>query len=428
MQKKSVLFFIGLFLALFLQAQEIEKVINEKEVSRIESALSADDMQGRAIFSAGIDKAADFISNEFRKAGLQKFAGLDSYLQSFVLLSPTLEKASLAMDGQMVNDKNMIVVTTKKHLMVTENSGFKQVAVHSMDALFQTASAAIKQGTHTIFWLDTNLSKNFTYLNYFKRNIDGNAGDVIFVLTAQVPKTFTLEATHSFKEKKLANVVGEIKGKTRPEEYVVFSAHYDHLGIGKPVNGDSIYNGANDDASGTTAVILLANYFKQLNHNNRTLIFVAFTGEESGGFGSKYFSTHLPSEQVVAMFNIEMIGTESKWGTNSAYITGYEKTNMGDILQKNLTGTSFSFHPDPYTSENLFYRSDNATLARLGVPAHTISTSKMDNEPNYHRVTDEIGTLDMKNMTAIIRAIALSAQSIIQGKDTPTRVQQEDLK
>ena len=84
------------------------------------------------------------------------------------------------------------------------------------------------------------------------------------------------------------------------------------------------------------------------------------------------------------MFNIEMIGTESKWGKNSAYITGYERTNLGSILQKNLENTQFRFHPDPYTEELLFFRSDNASLAETGVPAHTISTSKMDSEKYYH--------------------------------------------
>jgi hypothetical protein len=123
-----------------------------------------------------------------------------------------------------------------------------------------------------------------------------------------------------------------------------------------------------------------------------------------------------------------MIGTESKWGTNSAYITGYEQTDMGKILQANLEGTGFTFHPDPYTDQNLFYRSDNATLARLGVPAHTISTSKMDIEPNYHKVTDEIGTLDMENMARIIKAIALSSKGIVSGKDTPSRVNVDGLR
>jgi Zn-dependent M28 family amino/carboxypeptidase len=128
------------------------------------------------------------------------------------------------------------------------------------------------------------------------------------------------------------------------------------------------------------------------------------------------------------MFNIEMVGTESKWGKNSAYITGYEKTDMGTILGKNLQGTGFTFHPDPYPDQQLFYRSDNATLARLGVPAHTISTSKMDNEPFYHTPADEINTLDMKNMAEIIKAIALSSRTIISGEDTPTRVDVQKLR
>jgi Zn-dependent M28 family amino/carboxypeptidase len=158
------------------------------------------------------------------------------------------------------------------------------------------------------------------------------------------------------------------------------------------------------------------------------LVFAAFTAEEVGGFGSQYFSKQYEPAKVVAMFNIEMIGTESKWGINSAYITGYEKTDMGKILEKNLEGTAFKFYPDPYPQQQLFYRSDNATLARLGVPAHTISTSKMDNEPHYHKASDEIGTLDMKNMTEVIKSIALSSRSIIAGKDAPSRVKVEELR
>ena len=157
-------------------------------------------------------------------------------------------------------------------------------------------------------------------------------------------------------------------------------------------------------------------------------MFVAFTAEEVGGFGSQYFSKQMDADKVMAMFNIEMIGTDSKWGKNSAYITGYEKTDMGEILKKDLEGTAFTFYPDPYPTQNLFYRSDNATLARLGVPAHTISTSKMDNEPNYHKVTDHVETLDMENMTMIIKAIALSSRSIIAGTATPTRVKVDELR
>jgi Zn-dependent M28 family amino/carboxypeptidase len=173
---------------------------------------------------------------------------------------------------------------------------------------------------------------------------------------------------------------------------------------------------------------MLANYFKKQNNNERTIIFTAFVAEELGGYGAKYFSKQLAADKVIAMFNLEMIGTESKWGKNSAYITGYEKSNMGEILQKNLDGTAFKFYPDPYPEQQLFYRSDNATLAKLGVPAHTISTSKMDSEPNYHTADDEIETLDLDNMNESIKAIALSSSSIVSGKDTPTRVDSSQLK
>ena len=241
-----------------------------------------------------------------------------------------------------------------------------------------------------------------------------------------MPKTYSFDINSSITSASLSNVAGIIPGKSKKNEYVIFSAHYDHLGIGKPdAKGDSIFNGANDDASGTTAVMMLAKYFSALKNNERSLLFVAFTAEEIGGFGSQYFSKSIDPDKVVAMFNIEMIGTDSKWGLNSAYITGFEKSDFGKILQSNLVNSHFKFEPDPYPDQNLFYRSDNATLAALGVPAHTISTSKMDNEQNYHKQSDEIETLDLVNMTEIIKAIAISSQTIVSGKDTPSRVQKK---
>jgi Zn-dependent M28 family amino/carboxypeptidase len=213
-----------------------------------------------------------------------------------------------------------------------------------------------------------------------------------------------------------------LPGKSKEKELVLISAHYDHLGIVKSVEGDSIANGADDDASGTTAVISLAQYYKKLNNNERTLIFVAFTAEEVGGFGARHFSSLLNPDEVVAMFNIEMIGKQSKFGKNAAFITGYERSDFGEILQKNLEGTDFKFHPDPYPTQNLFYRSDNATLAALGVPAHTISTDEIDIDKFYHTVNDEFETLAVSNIWATIKAIALSARSIVAGTDTPKRI------
>lgn len=418
------LFFTGLLTTItsFLFAQSIDNIINSTEVERIEKTLSSDDMKGRKVFTPDIDKAADFIAGEFKQTGLSQLKGLTSYKQSFELLKPAFKSIDGKLDNVPVSEQNVVVITSKESVEVNENSGYEVGSIGQQDMFFDRANGYIQSGKNMIVLVDTSLSKSFSRLPFFRRQVTPNQATVVFLLSPEKPKTFSIHSTYSFTKLNAANVVGVLPGKTNPNEYVIFSGHYDHLGFNKPVNGDSLYNGANDDAAGTTAVIMLAKYFKALNNNNRTMIFVAFTAEEIGGYGSQYFSKQLDPASVKAMFNIEMIGTESKWGRNSAYITGYEKTDMGKILEKNLEGSAFKFYPDPYTEEKLFYRSDNATLARKGVPAHTISTSKMDDEPNYHKPSDEIGTLDMTNMAEIIKAIAISSKTIVSGKDTPSRV------
>jgi peptidase M28-like protein len=421
----------GLFLTathfLFAQTRP-DDILNAKETQRIESVLASDDMRGRRAFTPDIDKAADFIASEFKITGLQTWGNNQSYKQEFALVRPRFISASATFDGSTVDEKNIVVVTCQPDLHIDERSGYTFATIKEGENLRSAASAFIKADKNVIVLVDQTFESSFPRLTSLKRAIFKTGKSFVFVLGQKTPIKFDIEAKHEFSEQAMANVVGVLPGKSKKNEYVIFSAHYDHLGVGKPVNGDSIYNGANDDASGTTAVIMLAKYLKALGNNERTIVFAAFTAEEMGGYGSQYFSSQFDPNKVIAMFNIEMIGTQSKWGKNSAYITGFEKTDMGSILEKNLERTGFTFYPDPYPMQQLFYRSDNATLARLGVPAHTISTSKMDDEPNYHRVTDQIETLDMDNMAMIIRSIALSAQSIIAVKDTPTRVKVEELR
>jgi len=422
-------FVTGLLTAItsFLLAQKTEAIINAKEVHRIESVLASDAMKGRKVYSPEIDKAADFIGAEFKAAGLKPWNG-KSFRQEFAMISPKQTSLAAAFNNVAVDPAKIIVVTCQPELKIDQSSGYEVATIKAGDNLFQQAMSFAGADKNLITTVDSSYSKNFPRLSFLKRSIFKTDKNLVFVLGNELPKNFSITAKHEIKEQKLANVVGILPGKSKKDEYVIFSGHYDHIGIGKPVDGDSIYNGANDDAAGITAVIMLAKYFAALKNNERTLVFAAFTAEESGGFGSQYFSQQFAADKVMAMFNIEMIGTESKWGKNSAYITGYEKTDMGSILQKNLAGTGFSIHPDPYPDQQLFYRSDNATLARLGVPAHTISTSKMDNEPNYHKVSDEIETLDLENMAMIIRSIALSSKTIVAGKETPARVKKEDLR
>ena len=431
MKKSNILLLLAVMSIVNIANGQISNdIINKAETERIEKYLSSDELEGRKTFSKGIDKAADFIANEFKQAGLATLNNSGSYLQKFSRLSAKFIGASANFDGVNVDQKNIIVVTAQSNVSINENSGYEVVKISKEDNLGTAARKYLSANKNYIVLIDESFASNFGRLVSLKSNITAQQKTIIFVLANLAPAKFTIEATHKIEELSLANVVGVIPGKTFPKEYVIFSGHYDHLGINsaRAVNGDSVFNGANDDAAGTTAMIMLSKYFAAKNDNARTLIFVAFTAEEVGGFGAQYFSKQFDPISVKAMFNLEMIGTESKWGKNSAYITGYEKTDMGVILQKNLEGTAFKFYPDPYTDQNLFYRSDNATLARLGVPAHTISTSKMDSEPNYHKPSDQFETLDMVNMNEIIKAIALSSQSIISGKDTPSRVDTTQLK
>jgi hypothetical protein len=183
--------------------------------------------------------------------------------------------------------------------------------------------------------------------------------------------------------------------KSKPNEYVVFSGHYDHLGVGSPEGTNMIlrFYIMEPMMLGTTAVILLAEYFKKMN--NDSIIFTAFVAEELGGYGSKYFSKQVDPEQVVAMFNLEMIGTESKW-ERTRLILPDMRNRIWEILQKK-EGSVFKFHPDPYPEHN------NCSIVLImllwqdwGSCPYDIDI-KMDNEPNYHKASDEIGTLDMKN-------------------------------
>ena len=237
-------------------------------------------------------------------------------------------------------------------------------------------------------------------------------------------KTFedleTYRQNFEYKDIKMFNVIGVLEGKSKKDEMVIVSAHYDHLGSKSGV-GDLIYNGANDDASGVTGVLALAEYFKRVG-NERTIVFVAFTAEEMGLVGSKHFGEGIDASKFVAGINLEMIGKTPSFGPNTAWLTGFERSDFGKIIQKNLVGTGYQLFPDPYTNFNLFFRSDNASLARLGVPSHTFSTTPIDVDKDYHQVSDEAETLNVAVITETIKAVAKGTESIINGKDTPTRV------
>lgn len=424
---RALPFSLVLMLTVILFAQCEKKVpytITEESVSEILKTLSSDDMRGRQAFSEDIKRAADYISNEFTAAKLDYLPGEDSYLQSFDLNVISITDATIMVDGSEISSDNYFGAIYSDQ--VSWESGSVATATISASDNFRARQRELSSSdTDLIVFVDESHANTFNaYHRFYSRpvraiSIEGKA-NVLFVLHAS-SENFSAEITTDNEPIELANVAGVIEGK-RSHEIVLFSAHYDHIGIRNAVEGDSIANGANDDASGVTAVIELAKHFQGKPKPQRTIMFVAFTAEEVGGYGSQYFSKQLDPDEIVAMFNIEMIGKPAVSGPNTAWITGYDRSSFGEILTESTPDSVFRFYADPYPQQNLFYRSDNATLARLGVPAHSISTTPIDVDQDYHQVSDEFETIDIPHMTNTIKAIARAADRMVGGYETPTRV------
>jgi hypothetical protein len=204
------------------------------------------------------------------------------------------------------------------------------------------------------------------------------------------------------------NIVGVLEG-TDPElkkEFVVLSAHYDHIGVEKNKQGDVINNGANDDASGVTAVAQMAKYFAETKSNKRSILFVFFAGEEKGLLGSKSLVQKLKKKDfnLYTQLNIEMIGVPMK-RDYLAYITGFDKSNMAEKINEYTGKKTIGFLPKE-AEYKLFYRSDNYSFFEaFGKPCQSISTFDFENFEFYHHVSDEFKLMDIPHMTSFIQEL-----------------------
>lgn len=216
------------------------------------------------------------------------------------------------------------------------------------------------------------------------------------------------------------NVLGRIPG-TDPAlagEVVIVGAHYDHVGVGRPVAGDSVYNGADDDGSGTVAVLEIARALATGAGGGpgRTVLVGLFSAEEMGLLGPRWFLDHptVPVESIVADLQIEMIGRPDSLagGPGRGWLTGFERSTMGDVL---AAGGS-PIVPDPRPDQNFFFRSDNLPFAMAGIPAHTLSSYGLHRD--YHTPADEVGAVDFAHMDALVGAALDMVRALASG-DTP---------
>ena len=226
--------------------------------------------------------------------------------------------------------------------------------------------------------------------------------------------TLTNFKSHAF------NIIGIIEG-TDPElkkEFLVLSAHYDHIGLEKKKQEDVINNGANDDASGVTAVAQMAKYFTETKSNKRSILIVFFTGEEKGLLGSKSLVKKLKEQNfnLYAQLNIEMIGVPMK-RDYLAYITGFDKTNMAEKINEYTGKKTIGFLPNE-AEYKLFYRSDNYSFYEaFKKPCQSISTFDFENFEFYHHVSDEFEVMDIPHVTAFVHEFL---PAVTKMANTPT--------
>jgi hypothetical protein len=218
------------------------------------------------------------------------------------------------------------------------------------------------------------------------------------------------------------NVVGLLEGSdpALKGEFVVFSAHMDHVGVGAPVNGDSIYNGADDNASGTAAVLALAEAFARGKERpRRSLIFLSVSGEERGLWGSAYFASHppVPIDSIVAALNIDMIGRN--WRDTIVAI-GKEHSDLGakvDSVAAQLPELRMSPIDDPWPNEQFYFRSDHYNFARRGVPVLFFFSGV---HGDYHAPDDEPDKIDFEKETRVVRLLYNFGMHIANADARPT--------
>lgn len=221
--------------------------------------------------------------------------------------------------------------------------------------------------------------------------------------------------------KKAFNVLAMIPGsdKALKDEVVVIGAHYDHIGMLQAVAGDSIANGANDNATGTATVLALATNFKELDFNRRTIVFALFSAEEKGLLGSKHLANRMKEEgvNVVAMLNFEMTGTPMVNRPYIAYLTGHDGSNMAAVFNDANKNRVVTGKLDQAAKFNLFKRSDNYPFFEMfHVPSQTFSTFDFTNFDHYHKVGDDTTKVNADHMAQLVNAVMPGVFSVVNGK------------
>lgn len=406
-------------------------------VTAHERFLSSDVLAGRASATRDEELTATYVASEFEGYGLKLAPGMSGYIQSAELVAPKLDGHATLQAGDSsfqegtdftlltssgVSVSGPLVRVTASDLQsthVAKGSVVLLTGAADQRALFPAMSALRRQGAVMV------LVPEISDLSALPKMFGGETRvsvrladdpprqtssvlmlhpDAAAKLTAadNTQVSITVHEIPETKARQTFNAVGYLEGTDPKAGTILLSAHLDHIGVGRPVNGDAIYNGANDDAAGTTAVLELAHAIAAGPRPRRSVLFVCYGSEELGELGSTYFGKHppVPLTDLVANLEFEMIGNQDpKMPTGVLLLTGWDRSNLGPTLREHgaLLG------PDPYPEQHFFERSDNYALALKGVVAHT--AAGWGTVPTLHQPNDDFAHLDIPFMTRAIQSL-----------------------
>ena len=426
-------------------------VVRPEWVRAHEEFLASDVMAGRGSATRDEELAATYVASQFLGYGLKPAPGLSGYLQSAEVVVPDLDGHAVLRVGGLMAEEGvelqvlsstgesvkgpLVKVNAQKGLpehvqrgSVIALQGVADGGLRSALSQMRRMGAAVvvlERGpaTETMFTMSGGKIRTPIRLKGDKPKrgmsiLAASAGT--FAALGQQPDAVqaVLEVQQRMMggERRTFNAIGYLAGSDPASGTLLLTAHLDHLGLGRAVNGDAIFNGANDDASGTTAVLELAHALAAGPQLRRSVLFVCYGGEEAGELGSSYFSRHspVPLKDLVLNLEFEMIGTQDpKLAADTLMLTGWERSNLGAVLREH--GARLA--PDPYPEQEYFQRSDNYQLALKGVVAHT--ASGWGATPTYHQPTDDLAHLDLGLMTTVIQSLVEPVRWLAEGDFRP---------
>lgn len=434
-------------------AQKAAKsVVAEKNVRAQMNFLAGDALQGRGSGTVFERIAAEYIGSQFMQFGLEPAGEKDADgKQTFVQTVEVAGRSTLQdlkVSGELGNsivwgkDLAIFSLSTKEiggalqKLKVGETANKGAVVLLSVGedekfSSFQDKVAQLfKDGAAAVLVTETKeIRENWSDIANRKPTLSRRGGN-LFAVSKDATGVFSnladgtkIEMVGTFADAPKTytwNAMGKITGTDAKlaAEVILLTSHLDHLGVrpNAPTD-DKIFNGADDDASGTVAVLELARVLASGKKPKRTVYFVCFGSEEAGGHGATYFVNNLPfpKEKLVANLEFEMIGRpDAKVKPEELWLTGYERSNLGAELAKR----GAKLVQDPHPEENFFQRSDNYTLARQGIIAHTVSSFGLHTD--YHHASDEVKTIDFVHMTRSINSMVAPVEWLVNSNFVPT--------